>query len=72
MIFFADGLKQGSKNGDCFRIFSLTDFETFFCAATPVLDARGAHLLEQFFARLSEVDSPSVGGVKVVGFVEVK
>lgn len=72
IVFFADGLEQGSEGGNFFWVFRLADLKAFFGATTPVLDARGAHLLQDIFARLSKVNCPSMSGVEIMGFIEVE
>lgn len=72
IVFFADGLEQGSEDGNFFWVFRLADLEAFFGATTPILDAGGAHLFQNIFARLSKVNYPSMSGVEVVGFIEVE
>lgn len=72
IIFLADGLEEGSEDGNFVGVLSLTNLETFFGAAAPVLDAGGAHLFRDIGARLGEVDGPSMSGVKIMRFTEVE
>jgi len=72
IVFFADGLEQGSEDGNFFWVFRLADLEAFFGATTPILDAGGSHLFQNIFARLSKVNYPSMSGIEVVGFIEVE
>ena len=72
IVFFADGLEQGSEGEDFFWVFRLADLKAFFGATTPILDAGGAHLFQNIFARLSKVNYPSMSGVEVMGFIEVE
>ena len=72
IVFFADGLEQGSEDGNFFWVFRLADLEAFFGATTPILDAGGSHLFQNIFARLRKVNYPSMSGIEVVGFIEVE
>lgn len=72
IVFFADGLEQGSEDGNFFWVFRLADLKAFFGTTTPILDAGGAHLFQDIFARLSKVNYPSMSGVEITGFIEVE
>jgi len=72
IVFFTDGLEEGSKDENFVRVFRLTNLEAFFGATTPVLDAGGAHLFQDVGTGLGEVDGPGMSGVEVVGFIEVE
>lgn len=72
IVLFANGFKKGSKDGDVGGILGLADFETLFRMTAPILDTGRAHLFENGFFGLGEVDDPGMSGVDVVGFTEVE
>lgn len=68
----ADAGEKGGEDGDFGGVFGLADNDAFFGVVAPETGFFLFHIGEEFGFGLGEIKNPGVGGVKVVGLLEVE
>lgn len=72
MIAGADAGEEVGEDGDFGGVLSLADDDAFFGVVAPETGFFFFHIGKEVGFGLGEVENPGVGGVEIVGFLEVK